>query len=848
MAMPWLHISSQRAARLLHLAANKGHFPLFELLHARLKYDANAKDSSGWTVLMDAVRSGNLPVVQALLAGPGIDLAVRDKYDRTALKMAIEKDVPAIIDALLAAQDINVGSKEFLARHREFLAAAEAGNLAQVRSLLANLPWLDVNFKESDQTALKLAVGKSHLEVVQALLATPGIVVDRDTCAKIAHLATQKGHLPLLRRMMDRPEFDVNKGYREPYLITAAENGHFPLVQALLAAPGINVNAGNSGNTALYAACKNNHYQIAMLLAVTPGIDVNASKEYFGFGYFYDIVSQKWSPLKLAAVRGNLRLVRALLDAERIDVNVLDKDKLTPLMHAAHHGHLEIVRALLAMPGIDVHHCSDYVPSHVYGSGMGIKGPFSALSLAEWAGERQIVEALLAMPVSLWFPYSDLHKSLLERSRRAPLNPEKKQIPEQTYRFLHRILHPGFDAGSPLPLLSPDQQQRPSWLEQKCMDVSIGTCPVTDVPFLLKSTMPLPAWCQAALANAIALGFTAGHYRSAPAPLWKPLQEGQAWLAGLAFGASESRQDAIELDAGIGHELEAMGLWYDFLNTVETLRKLKADPDGVHLDSLTLLGWAARDGDLPMIRYLVALGANIHLRSPNGDAPILAAARAGQWAACAELLSLGAMPYRVDRNGYPALFHIASTFANSDTASPALAKLIRYLRLKNVRFDIPVPNPDEEDRTKNPTVLVSDILVSNPEPWVLFGKDIFGVREAPLPALAEVPALPAAQPMAPMAPRADIRAMVQSADPVAAVAAWLDADPRRLRWQDPANGEGLLHLAAAAHDIGLVRLLLDRGVDRRHADHAGRTAAQLLPAEYMSSHTSAVADIAALLR
>jgi ankyrin repeat protein len=586
-----------------------------------------------------------------------------------------------------------------------------------------------------------------------------------------------------------------------------------------------------------------------MLLAVTPGIDVNASKEYFGFGYFYDIVSQKWSPLKLAAVRGNLRLVRALLDAERIDVNVLDKDKLTPLMHAAHHGHLEIVRALLAMPGIDVHHCSDYVPSHVYGSGMGIKGPFSALSLAEWAGERQIVEALLAMPVSYFrFGYGDLHKSLLERSRRAPPKPEKKQIPEQTYRFLHRILHPGFDAGSPLPLLSPDQQQRPSWLEQKCMDVSIGTCPVTDVPFLLKSTMPLPAWCQAALANAIALGFTAGHYRSAPAAFWKPLQEGQAWLAGLAFGASESRQDAIELDAGIGHELEAMGLWYDFLNTVETLRKLKADPDGVHLDSLTLLGWAARDGDLPMIRYLVALGANIHLRSPNGDAPILAAARAGQWAACAELLSLGAMPYRVDRNGYPALFHIASAFANSDTASPALAKLIRYLRLKNVRFDIPVPNPDEEDRTKNPTVLVSDILVSNPEPWVLFGKDIFGVREAPLPALAEVPALPAAQPMAPMAPRADIRAMVQSADPVAAVAAWLDADPRRLRWQDPANGEGLLHLAAAAHDIGLVRLLLDRGVDRRHADHAGRTAAQLLPAEYMSSHTSAVADIAALLR
>ena len=283
------------------------------------------------------------------------------------------------------------------------------------------------------------------------------------------------------------------------------------------------------------------------------------------------------------------------------------------------------------------------------------------------------------------------------------------------------------------------------------------------------------------------------------------------------------------------------------LNTLETLRKLKADPDGVHLDNLTLLGWAARDGDLPMIRYLVALGANIHLRSPNGDAPSLRRRPGWPVGRLRRIAVSCAMPYRVDRNGYPALFHIASAFANSDTASLALARLIRYLRLKHFRFDIPVPNPDEETREENPTVLISDILVSNPERWGLFGKDVFGVREAPLPALAAVPTLPAAQLMAPTTPKADIHAMLQSADPVAAVAAWLDADPQRLRWQDPDNGEGLLHLAAAAHNIGLVRLLLDRGVDRRHADRAGQTAAQLLPAEYMSSHTPAVADIAALL-
>lgn len=816
----------------LHMAVKKGNVDIVQGLLRAPDVNVNAMYLHQ-TPLHIAVNKGHVAIVQFLLETPGIDFAAQDRHGDTALRIAWKMEAAAIIDALLAAQGVNACSGEFLARHIEFLAAAEAGDLARVRFLLATTPWLDVNFEKKDKTALKLAVGKSHLEVVQKLLAMPGIVVDRDTCAEIAKCAAQKGHLQLFRLILDRPDFDVNDNRNPgPYLVIAAENGHFPIVQALLAAPGIDVNARCSkGRTALLAACRtnNSNNQIAILLAAMPNTDVNVHAN----GCCY-------TPLLLAATFGNLPLVRALLAAERINVNVYALHGFTPLMCAAGGGHLEIVQALLAMPGTDVDHCSDF----------SFKYPecVTALSLAEWKGRRQVVDALLAMPVSPGFYHRDLHKSLLEKSRRAPPKPEKKQATERTYRFLRQILHPGFEAGTLLPLLLPDQQQRPSWLEQKCTDVSLGTCPVTDVPFLLKSTMPLPAWCQAALANAIALGFTAGHYRSTPPPLWQALQQGQAWLAGLAFGASESRQDAIELDAGISHELEAMGLWNEFLNTLETLRKLKADPDGVHLDNLTLLGWAARDGDLPMIRYLVALGANIHLRSPNGDAPILAAARAGQWAACAELLSLGAMPYRVDRNGYPALFHIASAFANSDTASLALARLIRYLRLKHFRFDIPVPNPDDETRTENPTVLISDILVSNPEPWVLFGKDVFGVREAPLPALAAVPTLPAAQLMAPTTPKADIHAMLQSADPVAAVAAWLDADPQRLRWQDPDNGEGLLHLAAAAHNIGLVRLLLDRGVDRRHADRAGQTAAQLLPAEYMSSHTPAVADIAALLR
>ena len=235
-----------------------------------------------------------------------------------------------------------------------------------------------------------------------------------------------------------------------------------------------------------------------------------------------------------------------------------------------------------------------------------------------------------------------------------------------------------------------------------------------------------------------------------------------------------------------------------------------------------------------MMKTLVALGANIHLRSPNGDVPIVAAARAGQWAACAELLSLGAVPVMGDNKGYPALYYIASAFTHPGPATPALAKLIRYLRLKNVRFDIPAPNPDERDRKQNPTVLISDILFSNPESWILFGKVIYGIADEPFPAL---PVVPAPQIQQPAQSKAQVHAMFQSSNAQAALAAWLDANTQHLHWRDPDNDQTLLHLAAASQNIGLVQLLLDRGIARTHVDRAGQTAAQLLPADYMSSHT-----------
>ena len=801
---------------------------LLKLLLSRPGIDANKRKSCGRTALMSAVDSGQLQNVQALLAWPGIDLAARDDSGKTALAIVTERTPPPVVEALLAAHGIKASYQQYMDRHREFTAAAAAGNLSQLRSLAVEMPWININFVVNGESALGSAVNNAHLETIMALVAMPGIFVSSNIANLMAELAIEKGHFQLLRDMLERPIFyDIQKASTfRFYLNLAAANGCFPIVQMLLSSPEINGTVGHDkGEHALFNATIHEHHQIAIALAAMPWINANPSmKESFYSGKYHG-----YPVLAVAAEKGNLSLVRALLAVPAIDVNLVTDSGHTPLMLAAYYGHLDIVQALLAMPGIDIKKSSQCLPyrgdspEHISGARVG-RSPFaprtyySALRLAKLSNEQRIVEALLASarPVRSETEETDAAISDADTTT-SPLSPPREQL----------------------------DPQRASWLEQGCMDISRGTCLASDVQLLLQSAIPLPAWCQSSLVEAIALAFTAGHYRAAPAPLWRTLRQTRAWLAGLAFGAKQSRQDVIELDTAISHQLESMKLWNVFLNEVEDLQWLKADPDDAQLEELTLLGCAARDGDLTAIKTFVALGANIHLRSPNGDVPIVAAAKAGQWAACAELLSLGAMPVMGDSEGYPALYYIAKAFAHTDTATPALAKLIRYLRLKDVRFDIPAPNPDDQDREKNPTVLISDILFSNPESWVVFGKSIYGIADEPLPALPVVPT-PQSHPSA--SSKAQVHAMFQSANAEAALAAWLDANPQHLHWRDPDNAQTLLHLAAADQNAGLVQLLLDRGIARTHVDRAGQTAAQLLPADYMSSHTPAAKTIADLLR
>ena len=116
-----------------------------------------------------------------------------------------------------------------------------------------------------------------------------------------------------------------------------------------------------------------NQQELVKLLLAAPGIDVNIAKK------------KGHTPLSLAASMGMADIVKLLLAAPGIDVNKQERtDNRTPLAIAAEKGYTEIVKLLLAAPEIDVNN------SHA---------PFLApLTGAAEEGHTEIVKLLLAAP------------------------------------------------------------------------------------------------------------------------------------------------------------------------------------------------------------------------------------------------------------------------------------------------------------------------------------------------------------------------------------------------------------------------------------------------------------------
>ena len=343
-----------------------------------------ADPNDGSTALIWAAQNGHVEIVRLLLGAYGGAMDVNHARDDK-----IDANGPTVSDSGARMSDqVDDGAT---ALH----AASANGHAECARALLAH--GADVNTARADgRTALLWAAAYGHTGVVHVLLAAEDVDVNHfadDGYAPLG-LAAFRGHTEIALALLAMDGIDVNfattNGDKTTAIMMAARRGHIVVVRALLAMPGIEVNLVTStGYNALLKAIDAGHTEIARVLLGVEGIDTLQASHDGG----------RANALHIAAQGNHAAIVHDLLAfgrggpggevdscvvGPRDDINrVLEGEKSTALTMAAFRGNTEIVQALLAVPGIDAN-----LPMHHGGT---------ALYLAAQEGHTAVVRALAAV-------------------------------------------------------------------------------------------------------------------------------------------------------------------------------------------------------------------------------------------------------------------------------------------------------------------------------------------------------------------------------------------------------------------------------------------------------------------
>lgn len=197
--------------------------------------DVNRFNQFGATPLMLAAREGHLAVVKQLLAKGAHVNALSNTWD-SALILAAENGHADIVETLLS-KGANAGQV-----HRDgytaLIQAVRLGHVKTAKTLLQKPQ--DIRINQADRhglTALGYAIDRNQHQLVEALLAVPGIHLEQEDNAGNTPLllAARHNSLPMVELLASR-QVNVNHANQrgETALHYAARHGNLPLVKRLM--------------------------------------------------------------------------------------------------------------------------------------------------------------------------------------------------------------------------------------------------------------------------------------------------------------------------------------------------------------------------------------------------------------------------------------------------------------------------------------------------------------------------------------------------------------------------------------------------------------------------------------
>ena len=353
----------------LFLAIRKGSLDMVKLL-VRAGAGVCIADEEGNTCLIFAVCEGHIDTVRYLVSLPQMDVTQADAHGDTALHYAAEEEMHLLIDAgadvdrrntagwtplHVASNSGMLNDVKLLVRagagvciadkdgYTCLMLASEEGHIDTVRYLVS-LPQVDVtgNNRRNGNTALHVAVGKQHANVVQLLIDAGAHIESRNNVGRTPlHIASSAGALNMVKLLVGvGANVCVADEDGMTCLAIASVEGYIRTVRYLVSLPDVDVAKTDLyGNTALHLAAREDHADVVQLL-IDAGADIESSMGY--------------TPLCAASSEGALDAVKLLVRAGA-NVCVADEEGNTCLMLASREGHIDTVRYLVSLPQMNSH-------------------------------------------------------------------------------------------------------------------------------------------------------------------------------------------------------------------------------------------------------------------------------------------------------------------------------------------------------------------------------------------------------------------------------------------------------------------------------------------------------------
>jgi ankyrin repeat protein len=196
----------------LHLAAEKEHASIVELLLSKDGVDVNAQDEYN-TALHDAAAKGHKEIVELLLSKDGVDVNAQNKYKYTALHKAASKGHKEIVTILLEHK----AEVDSFHPYSSPLELAVLRNQPEVIKILLSYGANPNALDPSGLSALHLAAEKGNKQILELLLNNKGkadIVSEAgDSLVHSAAIGYREGNgkcLDLIKWLLENYEDLVN--------------------------------------------------------------------------------------------------------------------------------------------------------------------------------------------------------------------------------------------------------------------------------------------------------------------------------------------------------------------------------------------------------------------------------------------------------------------------------------------------------------------------------------------------------------------------------------------------------------------------------------------------------------